>query len=296
MKAEVYAALEQLIPAGSRVICAVSGGADSVCLLHLLLTWGRDRGLDITAAHFNHQLRGAESDRDQTFVQDLCRRLGVACVIGSGDVAGRRAAAGESMEEAARVLRYAFLRQAAGDTALIATAHTADDNLETLLINLLRGTSLPGLTGIPVRVGNVIRPLLNATRNEVLAYLRENGLPHVEDSSNASDAYLRNRLRHQVVPLLKQDAPNLAASALAMTRRLSEDNALLDRLASQALAECMADGELSAPRLLALDPALQGRAALLWLRQNWKTAMRRSSTSAADRRPRSMRYWIWHRR
>ena len=267
MKAEVYAALERLIPAGSRVVCAVSGGADSVCLLHLLVTWGRAKGVSVTAAHFNHQLRGPESDRDQAFVQDLCRRLGVSCLTGCGDAAQWQRVSGQSPEEAARALRYGFLHEAAGDRALIATAHTADDNLETILINLVRGTSLPGLTGIPPKAGKVVRPLLSATREEVLAYLTARGLPHVEDSSNQRDDYLRNRLRHQVTPLLRQENPNLPAAALAMADRLRQDNDLLDRLARQALADCEEADGLIVSRLLSLDPALQSRAALCWLRR-----------------------------
>ena len=268
MKAEVYVALERLIPAGSRVVCAVSGGADSVCLLHLLLTWGRDRQITVTAAHFNHQLRGSESDRDQAFVQDLCHQFGTECLLGSGDVRQRQRETGQSPEEAARALRYGFLRQAAGEESLIATAHTADDNLETILINLVRGTSLPGLTGIPPKAGNLVRPLLSATREDVLDYLAEHGLPHVEDSSNQADDYLRNRLRHQVTPLLRLENPNLPMAALALTYRLRQDNDLLDRLAREALAGCEEEGGLLVSRLLALDPALQGRAALYWLRRN----------------------------
>ena len=134
--------------AGKSVLAAVSGGMDSMCLLHLLHTWGRQQGIAVTAAHFNHQLRGTASDGDEAFVRSWCADNDVPFVCGREDVRGLAEREKLSMEEAARKARYAFLRQAAGER-LILTAHHADDNAETMLLNLLRGTGLKGLTGIP---------------------------------------------------------------------------------------------------------------------------------------------------
>lgn len=232
MRDKVLARLKGLVVPGQTVICAVSGGADSVAMLHVLLSVGRELQLKIEAAHFNHHLRGAESDRDEAFVRSLCETWNVPLHIGSGDVVSRAEATGESIEEAARKLRYAFF-ESLGKT--VATAHTADDNLETVLLNLLRGTSLKGLCGIPETRGQIIRPMLSATRAEIERYLEENALSHVEDSTNAENDCVRNRLRHQIVPLLKEENPSAAQSVLRMSELLSQDEAYLQGLADEAL-------------------------------------------------------------
>ena len=146
---------------GDTVICAVSGGADSVCMLHVLLSLRNTLGITVKAAHFNHQLRGEESDRDEAFVRTLCAELGVVLHVDNGDVRARAAKTHESVEEAARALRYTFFSSLPG---LIATAHTQDDNLETVLLNLTRGTGLAGLCGIPPTRGPFIRPMLAVSR------------------------------------------------------------------------------------------------------------------------------------
>lgn len=218
-----------------KVLCAVSGGADSVYLLHRCLEVAEERGYGVCAAHYNHSLRGAESDRDEAFVRSLCESLGVECLTGRGDVASyaREHSLGE--EEAARELRYAFLSSAA-DTlgaGLIATAHTADDNAETMLLNLTRGSGLRGLCGIPPRRGRIVRPMLLVTREEVEAYLEERGIPHVEDSTNAGDDYSRNRVRHLVVPVLRGINPAFASAAGRAAALLRRDEEFLTSLARE---------------------------------------------------------------
>ena len=205
---------------GERIVCAVSGGADSMALL-----WGmyllRDKlDIQLSAAHFNHRLRGTESDRDEAFVRDFCAGYGIAFVSGSGEVKSGK----KGLEAAAREARYAFLKSLPG---CIATAHTADDNAETVLMHLVRGTGLKGLGGIAPVNGNLIRPMLHITRSEVLAFLEEYHIPFVEDSSNAGDDFLRNRLRHHIMPLLRQENPCLAENLSAMALRLRQDEEAL---------------------------------------------------------------------
>ena len=205
-----------LIAPGDRVVCAVSGGADSVALLFAMYLQRENLGITLEAAHFNHCLRGQESDGDEAFVKELCDRYGIPLHLGSGQIVPGK----KGLEAAAREARYAFLRGLPGK---IATAHTADDNAETVLLHLVRGTGLKGLGGIAPVNGNVIRPMLTVTRREVEAFLDEYALPHREDSTNSTDAFLRNRLRRNVMPLLVRENPSLAETMSAMALGLRED-------------------------------------------------------------------------
>lgn len=222
---------EDLIPPGSKVLCAVSGGADSMCLLHML---SQREDMALVAAHFNHQLRGEESDRDEAFVRDVCARWNIPLTVGRGDVKAFSEREGLSLEEGGRILRYAFLEGAAQTEGcdLIATAHNADDNLETMLLNLTRGAGLSGLAGIPPQRGNIVRPLLTTTRREIEEYLRLYSLPHVEDSTNADETYSRNKMRRQVLPLLEEFNPALRKNSIDAIRYLRADNDYLNGLAS----------------------------------------------------------------
>lgn len=210
----------EMVKPGDTVTCAVSGGADSVALLFALYLLREKLDIDLRAAHFNHHLRGEESQRDEAFVRDFCSGYGIPLSVGQGNVVPKE----KGLEAAARDARYAFLETLPGK---IATAHTADDNGETVLMHLVRGTGLKGLGGIaPVR-GKLIRPMLLINRQQVMDFIREYSLPFVEDSSNATDAFLRNRLRHNVMPLLKTENPKLAENLSAMALRLREDEAAL---------------------------------------------------------------------
>jgi tRNA(Ile)-lysidine synthase len=209
-----------LIQPGDRVTCAVSGGADSIALL-----WGlyllKDRlGITLAAAHFNHSLRGEESDQDEAFVRTFCKDYQIPCYVEKKQVI----AGPKGLEAAAREARYNFFATLPGK---IATAHTADDNAETVMMHLVRGTGLKGLGAIAPINGQVIRPMLSITRREVLAFLEEYHLQYVTDSSNETDAFLRNRIRHHVMPLLKQENPRLAENLSAMALRLRQDEAAL---------------------------------------------------------------------
>lgn len=232
MRSKVLAALSGSVRPGDTLCCALSGGADSVAMTHCVLALAPALGVQVTAAHFNHRLRGEESDGDEAFCRSLCRTLGIALTVGSADVAARAAETGESLEEAARICRYGFLETLPG---LVLTAHTADDQAETLLLNLIRGTGLKGLGGIPPVRGTLVRPMLAVTRQEVLTYLEENDLPHREDATNGEDHHLRNRLRHRVIPLLKEENPNLLCTLGRTARLLRRDEALLEEQAGAIL-------------------------------------------------------------
>lgn len=261
-KVKAFIQKYDMLPEGSRVLCALSGGADSVCLLHLLLSL---EGLSVTAAHFNHRLRGAESDRDEAFVRNLCADLGIMCIVDGADVAAYAAENSLGTEEAARKLRYAFLEKTAAEQncTRIATAHNARDNAETIIMNLARGTGLKGLCGIPPRRGNIIRPLLETDRPEIESYLLERGLEHVEDSSNAADDYSRNRLRHHVLPVLEGINPAFAGSVASAADSLREDEDYLSCLAQSFIDENARGSSLPVTQLLALPMPVLKRAVRL---------------------------------
>ncbi len=245
MQNKLYSFLRQrnMVHAGDTVIVAVSGGADSVALLFALYLLKEKLDIHLEAAHFNHHLRGEESDRDETFVKELCDRYDIPLHLGGGDVkAGKK-----GLEAAARDARYAFFATLKGK---IATAHTADDNAETVLMHLVRGTGLKGLGGITPIHGSLIRPMLTITRQENEDFLSEWCLSYVQDSSNAEDAFLRNRLRHHVMPLLKAENPRLAENVSQMALRLRQDE---EYLSSRV------EGDPSVEALKAMHPAIRSR-------------------------------------
>ena len=218
------------------VLAAVSGGLDSMCLLHLLSIWGREQNLAVTAAHFNHQLRETAA-RDEEFVRNWCAEHDVPFVSGCGDVRKAAAEQGLTIEEAARELRYAFLaeqKKSLGCTWVL-TAHHADDNAETMLLNLLRGTGLRGLSGIPDSRDSIVRPFLQVTREELAAYAEKHHIPHVEDETNELDDAARNVLRHHVLPVLRQLNPKAVENMSRTARLLAEDERTLERMTGQLL-------------------------------------------------------------
>lgn len=247
--------LKTYFPQGGRVLCAVSGGLDSMCLLHFTL---QQAGFTVAAGHFNHRLRGERSDRDQQFVEQWCLANHVPCYTGSGDTLRRVEATGESVEEAARALRYAFLHQAARDHGYdaILTAHHAEDNAETVLFNLLRGTGTAGLGGIPEVNGMVYRPFLKLEKETLWAYAQAYGIPHVEDETNETDDAARNLLRHRVMPALKELNPKAAVNIGRAAALAAADNAILEEMAAKIAEAGTAEALMDAPEAVASRGAL----------------------------------------
>ena len=225
-----------MLPVGSCVVVGFSGGADSTCLLHFLWNHREDYGISLLPLHVNHLLRGEESFRDQRFAEDFCSRLGLPLRIVAEDVGRLAREKGMSLEECGRIVRYTAFRQAAGETGKIATAHTASDLTETVLFHLAKGTGTQGLIGIPAVRGNILRPLLGISRQEVEQYCRCYGLDFVTDSTNALPEYDRNRLRLEAVPVLRALNPRLEESVFRMSLHLAQDQQFLIYLAEKALA------------------------------------------------------------
>ena len=244
-KMHTFLGRQNMVQPGDTVICALSGGADSVALTFAFYLLKEKLDITLEAAHFNHHLRGEESDRDEAFVRSFCDQFDIPLHVGSGEVKPGK----KGLEAAAREARYAFLRSLNGK---IATAHTADDNAETVLLHLIRGTGLKGLGGITPVYGNVIRPMLSVTRQEVEAFLEEWCLRHIEDTSNETDAFLRNRIRHHVMPLLQEENPRIGENLSQMALRLRQDE---EYLSLQANFEDLPTVE----SLKTLHPAVRSR-------------------------------------
>ena len=254
-----------MFPRAGHILCAVSGGKDSMYLLERLRALAPVYGFELSCAHFDHCLRGAESDRDREFVVAYCKAHEIPCYVGFGDVLSFAAQKGLGTEEAARFLRYAFLEKTADEIGAnrIATAHTADDNAETLLLNLVRGSGLKGLCGIPPVRGRIIRPLLETSACEVLRELTEKGIPHVEDSTNDSDDYTRNSLRHRVIPELRSLNYGFDANLLRCQGLLREDEDYLSMLASDFYKSHFENNRVSAAAFAALPRPVSARVLLL---------------------------------
>lgn len=236
------------------VLCAVSGGLDSMCLLHYL----RASGYSVACAHFDHRLRGADSARDAAFVRAWCAENGIPFHSSSGDVLAHARAAGESVEEAARTLRYRFLREtAAALGAQLVTAHHQNDNAETVLLNLIRGADVQGLRGMKPSQGGVVRPFLDVPRAALIAYAAENAIPHVEDATNADpSAAARNYLRHEILPRMETLNPRAAEHIAAAARSLS---ALDDSIAREAEELLSRAGQAEQQAISLPLAALRGR-------------------------------------
>lgn len=214
---------------GETVCCALSGGADSVALLFALKTLSAEYGVTVTAVHINHMLRGEESDRDESFCRDLCSRLNIPLTVFRKNAAAFAHSLGVSVETGAREMRYEIFSEIAADK--IATAHNLNDNAETLIFRIARGTGLKGLCGIPPVRDKIIRPMLRCSREEIEDFLSELGQDFVTDSTNLSESYTRNKIRHRIIPEIAALHGAFPECVTAMTANFSEDE---DYLSGQA--------------------------------------------------------------
>jgi tRNA(Ile)-lysidine synthase len=252
-KAQTAVQRYHMLQQGDIIAVGVSGGADSVALLDFLCRLGEGYQWKLLVCHLNHGLRGAEADRDQEFVRLLAKERGLPFLSERADAAAEAARSGLSVEEAGRKLRYAFFARCAGEEGKIATAHTLSDSMETVLLNLCRGTGVRGLRGIPPVRGNIVRPLIGCTRREVEEYCRQRGLSWVEDSTNASPDYSRNRIRLEVIPRLEELNPALPAAMAGLMERMEAQWQMTLDLCARARAKlALPDGGLDRMGFLAL--------------------------------------------
>lgn len=251
---------------GDHVLVALSGGADSVALLHFLWSQRERYGITLAAAHVNHGLRGEDSRHDRFFSEGFCQRLGIPFFLLETDIAAKARETGEGIEECGRRVRYAFFESIEADK--IATAHHLGDQAETILLNLIRGTGLRGLCGIPPVRGKIIRPFIATSREEILEYLTLNHLDWREDLTNASPAYKRNVIRHAVLPKFEELSPAFSENLLRMSRRLTRDADFLDSLAAKVLESVRRPEGYAAQELLQAPEPLRSRALLMLCRQH----------------------------
>ncbi len=220
----------------STVVVGLSGGADSVCLLHVLYTLKDEYKLKLIASHVNHGIRGEEAENDATFSKNFAEALGVDFKLLKVDCVKEARENGETTEEAGRRLRYEFFNSLCEDkNAVIATAHNSNDNLETVIFNITRGSALSGAKGIPPKRDNIIRPLIFCSREEIEGYCKENNLSFVTDSTNLSDDYTRNKIRHNVLPELEKVNSNVVEAFTRFSESVRIDDDYLNSVAENAL-------------------------------------------------------------
>jgi tRNA(Ile)-lysidine synthase len=219
-----------MLSPGDKVLIAVSGGPDSVCLLSVLQALAQELGITLHVAHLDHMFRGKESADEAQFVADLAEQFGLPATIERFDVPAFCRERGLSPQEGARKVRYGFLQQVAHDVNAfrIATGHIADDQAETLLMRLIRGAGVSGLSGIPPVRENIIRPLIGITRDEVLEHLTAQALPFKTDPSNTKPLYTRNRIRLEVLPILKRFNPRIVETLAAEAALLRDEDQAME--------------------------------------------------------------------
>ena len=249
----------ELIKKGDRVLVALSGGPDSVCLFSILLALREKLGFDLLACHFNHRLRGKESDRDEEFVRKLCLDQNIELIVEKAPEANLY-----QSEDQARIARYRFFETVLTNTksTKVAIAHHSNDSAETYLMRLIRGSGLRGLRSIQNIRGVYIRPLLVATRTEIEKYLKENGISFRIDRTNKNKTYLRNWIRIELIPKLQKANPNIVASLALQSRLISNDYNFLEEMAAREYRQVLFREKkdqiiLNAKDWLLLHPSMQ---------------------------------------
>ena len=223
------------VPCGKKILVGLSGGADSVALTLSLLSLSRDMGFSLSCCHINHMIRGDEADRDEAFSRNLCERLGIPFYSEKFDVPAISRKEKKGLEQTARDVRYAYFDSLCteGIADYIATAHTASDNAETVIFNITRGSGLSGICGIPKKRGNIIRPLINITREEIEEFLSEMNQDYVTDSTNLIDDCSRNVIRLNVIPELRKINPSTVSGISKLSELCVRDNEYLEKEAER---------------------------------------------------------------
>ncbi|MBR0445450.1 MAG: tRNA lysidine(34) synthetase TilS [Clostridia bacterium] len=269
----------------SHVLAAISGGADSTALL-LLLTECMDRGLirEVSAAHYNHRIRGENADEDERFCRELCERLSVPFYSGSGDVLSRAKEQKDGVENAARTMRYAFLLRVMAEIGAdcIATAHQADDQAETVLQHLLRGTGPKGLCGMVPRTGDVARPLLHFSRGDILDYLAERGQTFRQDETNLDTRFSRNRVRLEVIPALQQLQPKLVDHLCRLAEDMRADEDFFLPAVTGLIEDSASDGGFDRTLLADCPEAVRRRALVHLLNKEFSYDICRNDVERLD--------------
>ena len=240
------------------MVVGVSGGADSMCLLEILSKLKQEYGIVVKVIHVNHNIRGQEALRDQTLVENYCRKLGIKCTVYSLDIPKLSKELGIGEEECGRIKRYECFAESGCDC--IVTAHTLSDSIETMMFNLIRGTGTKGLCGIPPVRDNIVRPLIDCSRDEIETYCRENNVPYIIDSTNLTDNYARNFVRHNIVgnfPGVNKNYFGALSSAMEIIR---SENDYLDKCKDELLNSAFTEIGYKASVFACADPAVRHRA------------------------------------
>ena len=254
------------LPKDTPILVGFSGGADSSALLSMLVEYSKESGAEIYAAHVNHGIRGAEADRDEEFCRARADELGVRIFVCKLDVPALAASEGKSVETAARDARYDFFHQVMRENniPLLATAHNANDNLETMLFNMTRGCGLGGMCGIPPSrkcpSGTVIRPILYISRPEILEYCEERAIDFVTDSTNTDTDYTRNKIRAEIVPLLEEINSGVVANASRLSESLRADSLCLESMTNWFLSDLSEDMSVECEKVIGSPSAVANRA------------------------------------
>lgn len=259
-----------LLEKGDGVLIGLSGGADSVCLTHILYSLSEELGIKIYTAHMNHCLRGIYADNDEHFAVSFSKGLGIECIAEKNDVRSYAEKNGVSEEMAGRELRYAFFERVRKEYGLtkIATAHNKNDNAETILMNFMRGSGISGMCGIPFRRGAVIRPLMDAKRSEIENYCRENGLKYVTDSTNHETVYTRNKIRLELIPAIQRDFnPGFIGTVTKNAALMSEELDFIEEQADISF-EKVTDGAVPVDELKKLHAAVRRRVIIRMMRSS----------------------------
>ena len=254
------------LDSNSAILVGFSGGADSTALLHILSNYVKKSGAKLYAAHVNHGIRGGEADRDESFCRSFAKELGVDFFSIKVDVPAIAQDMGESVETAARKIRYEFFDDLMKKyhIPILATAHNADDNLETVIFNLCRGSGLSGICGIPesrpCTYGIVLRPILGMGKSEIIEYCRRNNLSFVTDSTNANTDYTRNKIRNDVIPTLKQINPGAVKNAYRTSENLRADSIYLENITDEFIHNLGDNSSIDIKKLCEASPSISSRA------------------------------------